>query len=244
MIHFLKIMAAHITPTFLLKGLDFKRLVADYHAGFFSRIPPKKEKIIMSKTNLILAQEYGTTNYDSIFSVKDKYNSNVVIATIGHTDFEIFTKTGGKLASGGRCDYCKEDIVGVAVGYPIAYQENVVLVEYEGSYRNRIVYTFWVEGRHCNFECALAFLKRILCVSSDCRDTSLRDSERMLKMLYKLNHPKEGPLMPAQDPRLMIVNGGPLTKEQWKDKKHEYVRTDRVLCIPSKTEYVRLDYVN
>lgn len=226
-------MTAHITPTFLLKGLDFKRLVADYHTGFFSRIPLQKEKIVASKSALILAQEYGVNNYDAIFSVKDKYNSNVVIATIGHSDFEVFTKSGGDLPSGGRCDFCKEDIKGIAIGYPIAYEENTILVEFEGSYKYRIIYTFWVEKRYCDCECALGFLRR---------DPSLRGFERLLKTMYRFMYPTGGALIPAQDPGLLVSNGGPLSKEQWKDKRHEYVRTDRVLLIPAKTEYIRLDY--
>lgn len=226
-------MAAHITPTFLLKGLDCKRLITDYNSGFFSRVPIQKEKIKSSKTNLVLAQEYGTSNHDPMFSVKDKYNSNVVIATIGHNDFEIFTKSGGKLSTGGRCDFCKEDIIGTPVGIPVGYQESTVLQEVDGIYYNRVIYTFWVERRCCDCECALAYAKR---------DSALRDSERLLKMMHRFMHPKADVLVPAQDSGLLLSNGGPLTKEQWKEKKHEYVRTDRVLIIPAKTEYIRNEY--
>lgn len=226
-------MAAHITPTFLLKGLDYKRLLADYNSGFFSRVPIKKEKIKSSKTNLVLAQEYGTSNYDPMFSVKDKYNGNVVVATIGNTDFEIFTKSGGKLSTGGRCDFCKEDIIGTPIGIPVGYQESTILTEDGGNYYYRVTYTFWVERRNCDFECALAYAKR---------DSSLRDSERLLKMMHRFMHPKEKTLVPAQDPGLLLSNGGPLTKEQWKEEKHEYIRTDRVLVIPAKSEYIRNEY--
>ena len=67
-------MASHITPTFLLKGLDYKKLVSDYNSGFFCRIPPKKERINTSKATVSLAQGYGTSNYDPIFSMKDKHS--------------------------------------------------------------------------------------------------------------------------------------------------------------------------
>ena len=228
-------MASHITPTFLLKGLDYKKLVADYNSGFFSRIPSQKTAIKESKTTPTLAQGYGVSNHDSIFSVKDKYNSNVVIATIGHTDFEVFTKTGGKLSPGGRCDFCKEDIKGVGVGYPVRSQEMTFLETNEkGESRYKVVYVFWVEGKTCDFQCCLGYLKK---------DANLHEYEYGLRMLYKLSYPNAGSLTAAQDPRLLISNGGCLTKEQWKDKRHEYVCTDRVLMIPAKREYIRQDYL-
>ena len=150
-------MTTRINPTFLLKGLDPEKLKADYKAGFFSRPVNIKSHIRMSNVSAILAPVYGTSNYDPIFSVKDRNNCSVVIATTGHQSFNIFNKTGGQLKQGGRCDFCKVDFTETAVGYPISYQETPVLLNDEGESRYRIYYNFWTEGEFCSFECDLRY---------------------------------------------------------------------------------------
>jgi hypothetical protein len=240
-------MATRVTPTFLLKGLDPNRLLADYQAGFFTRQPTIKSKITIAQNTTILAPTYGTTNHSPIFCVKDRNNCSIIIATTGHSDFEVFTRTGGQLPIGGRCEHCKEDFTEVSVGYPVAYQENMVLTNDDPNPKNahyRILYVFWVEGKFCSFECALGYIRIILSHQSDYRDTTIRDSERLLKLLYKLMYPTAGVLRPAQDPRLLRVNGGSLTKEQWQDNRHVYIRSDRILMIPAKVEYVQQNFLN
>lgn len=240
-------MATRVTPTFLLKGLDPNKLLSDYQTGFFSRPVSTKQKIKIAQNTAILAPTYGTTNYSPIYCVKDRNNCSIVIATTGHSDFEVFTRTGGGLPVGGRCEHCKEDFTETAMGYPVGYQELTVLTNDDQDpkkARYRILYTFWVEGKFCTFECALGCLRPILSQSSDYRDTTLRDSERMLKMLYKFMYPTAGPLRPAQDPRLLRINGGSLTKEEWQDSRHVYTRTDRILMIPAKVEYVQQNFLN
>jgi hypothetical protein len=240
-------MSTRITPTFLLKGLDPNKLLADYQSGFFSRKPVTKSKIKIAQNTAILAPIYGATNHSPIFCVKDRNNCSIVIATTGHSDFEVFTRTGGSLSTGGRCDFCKEDFPHTSLGYPVGYQELTVLTNDDPDPRNahyRILYTFWVEGEFCSFECALGYVRLILARPSDYRDTTIRDSEKMLKFLYKLTFPTAGPLRPAQDPRLLRANRGSLTKEEWKDSRHVYVRTDRILMIPAKIEYVQQNFLN
>jgi len=240
-------MATRINPTFLLKGLDPNKLFADYQSGFFSRPVSLKQKIKIAPNTAILAPTYGTTNYSPVFCVKDRNNCSIVIATTGHSDFEVFTRTGGELPTGGRCDHCKDDFTETVVGYPVGYQELTVLTNDHNDSkqaRYRILYVFWVEGKFCSFECALGYVRLILSRPADYRDTTLRDSERMLKTLYKFQYPTAGPLRPAQDPRLLKINGGSLTKEEWRDVRHVYLRTDRILMIPAKVEYVQQNFLN
>lgn len=236
-------MTTRVTPTFLLKGVDPNKLYADYKAGFFSRQPAPKSKIKIAQNTVILAPTYGTTNRDPIFSIKDKNNCSLVVATTGHTDFEVFTRTGGTLQPGGRCRLCMEDIQGIGVGCPVGYQESTVLTNDDPNPKNaryRVLYTFWVEKKFCTFEHALGYLRPMLSCPSDYRDTTIRDSERMLKLLYKLTYPNAGPLRPAQDPDLR----GSLTNEEWEDQRHVYIRTDRVLMIPAKVEYLQQNFLN
>lgn len=240
-------MATRVTPTFLLKGLDPNKLLTDYQAGFFSRSSIVKTKITIAQNTAILAPTYGTTNQSPVFCVKDRNNCSVIIATTGHADYEVFTRTGGDLPVGGRCDHCKDDFTHTAVGYPVGYQELTALTNDETDSkkaRYRVLYIFWVEGKFCTFECALGYVRIILSRPSDYRDTTLRDSERMLKTLYKLTYPTAPLLRPAQDPKLLRINGGSLTKEEWQDNRHVYIRTDRILMIPAKVEYVQQNFIN
>lgn len=240
-------MATRVSPAFLLKGLDPNKLLADYQAGFFSRQPTFKSKIKIAQNTAILAPTYGTTNYSPVFCVKDRNNCSIIIATTNHADFEVFTRTGGQLPTGGRCDLCKEDFNGTAMGYPTGYQELTVLTNDDGDPKNaryRILYTFWVEGEFCSFECALGWIGLILSRPADFRDTTLRNSESMLRHLYKLMYPTAGPLRPSQDPKLLRTRKGSLTKEEWQDPRHVYIRTDRILMIPAKVEYVQQNFLN
>lgn len=240
-------MATRVTPTFLLKGLDPNRLLAEYQAGFFSRSITAKTKITIAQNTAILAPTYGTTNQSPVFCVKDRNNCSVIVATTGHTDYEVFTRTGGDLPVGGRCDRCKEDFTHTAMGYPIGYQEQTILTNDSGNPRSahyRVLYIFWVEGTFCSFECALGYVRAILSRPADYRDTTLRDSEKMLRHLYKLTHPNAGPLRYSQEPGLLRANRGSLTKEEWQDNRHVYIRTDRVLMIPAKVEYIQQNFIN
>jgi hypothetical protein len=239
-------MATRITPTFLLKGVDIHKLIAEYQRGAFNRPWTYKKKIKIAQTSTSLAPSYGNSNKDAIFSVKDKHNSNVIFATSGHNDFEVFTRTGGNLPVGGRCGLCGDDFTQTALGYPIGYQEQIMLCNQSDDplkAHYRLIYVFWVEGRFCSFECTLGYIRLILARPADFRDPTLRDSERMLKMLFSLTYPDiKTPLRPAQDPRLLLSNGGSLTKEEWQDTRHVYVRTDRVLLIPAKVEYLQQNF--
>lgn len=240
-------MATRVIPTFLLRGLDPNKILSDYQSGYFSRPISAKTKITISQNATILAPTYGSTNQSPIFSIKDRNNSSVVIATTGHSNFEVFTSNGGKLPVGGKCGCCSEDFTHVSVGYPIAYQETTVLMNDDPDPKKahyRVIYSFYVEDSFCDFECALYYVRKFVSRPADQRDTTLRDSERLLKLLYKLMYPTAPPLRSAQNPRLLISHGGSLTREQWKDVRHIYIATDRILMIPTKREFIQQNLTN
>lgn len=232
-------MATKINHTFLIKGQDPYKIFAEYKAGAANRPVVRKGKLRVAQAAPILAETFGTTNHDPMFTLKDRNNNTVIIATSGHNDFEVFTTTGGTLAQGGRCRCCQEDFTDVAIGYPVAYQEHRVLINTAGDARYKNLYTFWVEDRFCCFECALYYLRVMLARPNDNRDPVLQNSEHWLNMLYRLMHPNSPPLRAAPDPKLLASNGSKLTKEQWLDRRHVYKQTDRILMIPAKREYVQ-----
>src|SRR5690606_26356563 len=116
----------------------------------------------------ILAPTYGTDSSSPIYCSKDKNNCDVIRTTSGLNDYEIYTKNGGKLPSGGRCEYCKCDFDTVAIGYPLAYEEKIILTSTDEP-KYKVVYIFWVEGKFCSFECALGYVRSILSRPSEYR---------------------------------------------------------------------------
>lgn len=242
-----QLMATRHIPTFILKGVDPNKVLADYQSGVFTRPIKSKSRFAINVKNPILAPTYGNTNSDPIYSFKDRNNCSVVFATTGHENYKVYTSTGGELPIGGRCDYCKQDFDHVAIGYPISEQEQTILTTDSTEHNKasyRVFYIFWTEGEFCDFECALGYIRHILSRPAEYRDTTLRDCERMLKKLYYLTHPNAKPLRPASDPRLLRSNRGSLTKEEWKNESHIYIRTDRVLMIPAKVEYIQQNFLN
>lgn len=244
-------MATRITPTFLLKGIDPFEVLKEYQAGVYNRPVMPKAPIKIAQNTTILAPIYGNNNQCPVFCMKDRNNSSIVIATSNHSNFEVFTSSGGKLPEGGRCDFCKEDFKNTVIGYPVGFREITVLTNSDSSdkvdnsegAKYRVIYAFWVEGCHCSFECALGCIHMHVNRLSTSRDSMLSDSERYLKLLYRLTYPNAGILKPATDPRLYSLHGkGSLTKEEWSDSKHIYTRSDRVLMIPAKVEYIRSNF--
>lgn len=232
-------MTTRINPTFLLKGVDPNKLLEAYQAGFFNRPIPVKAKIVMPRNTAILVPVYGTSNHEGVFCFKDKNNTSVIIATTGQENFQIYTKCGGMLVEGGRCDFCKKDFTNTVVGYPIAYKESTILVSKDNDYIYKNIYTFWVDGELCSFECALAKLRGLLSKQPDYQNNLIKDSESLLKMLYKLMHPDAEDLRASQCSRLLKENKGSLTREEWVDTKHLYINTNRVLLVPAKLEYMQ-----
>lgn len=232
-----------VTPTFLLKGVDAAKLLEDYKNGVYA-VPDTREKakIKICRNSSILAPTYGKSSNDPVYSIKDKNNNNVVIATSGHSNYEVFTTNGGQLEMGGRCDHCKQDFETIVLGYPVAYQERLYLMDKENPVY-KTMYIFWIEGELCSFECALAKVRETQQRSCEYRDNSAKDSESMLKMLYRFMYPNEDILRPAQPYRLLKENKGSLTMDEWKNIKHVYQKTDKILMIPVKIEYIQESFI-
>lgn len=236
-------MATKINFTFLLRGIEPAKILTDYQNGYFSRPREVKSKFRIAQNTTILAPTYGNSNQAGIYAIKDRNNSNVVIATTNQANFEVFTKTGGELPKGGRCPVCLQDFDHEAIGYPLAYQETTILTNADPDPKKgvyRIIYTFWVDdARFCCFEHAYWYVRNILIRPADQRDTTIRNSEQLLQLLFMFMHPGKKLLLPANDPKLLISNKGSLTNEEWQNNRHLYVATDRVVVIPLKREYIQ-----
>ena len=225
--------------TFLLKGIDPNKLLNDYKSGKFLIVPENIKKFPLAQNNNLMIPTYGTSDSDPIFSIKDKNNNTVVIATTNHDNYELFMNNDGESPSmGGRCDFCKRDFDTQNVGYPVAHEEYTLLINDDVPYY-KIHYVFWVHGETCSLECSLSEIREQQCRNSKYRKNLTKNSEYMLRKLFKLMHPNSETLRPAQYPKLLKINKGSLTKEQWENPKFLYKSTDRILMLPIKIEYLQ-----
>jgi len=243
-------MSVYVNPTFLLKGVDFYKVLKDYNDGVYTRLESKKQKLTLANNN-ILADIYSLSNDDRLFSVKDPFNNEIICTTSGYKDVEVFTSTGGCLSIGGRCEYCRDDYKTETIGIPIAYKEFTVLTNKEVNPSSdklqsddkiaeyKVYYTFWVDGRFCDFSCALSHINKLLSSHPKYIDVIYRDSDKLLKFMYKCLYPNNPPIKPAQDPKLLMINGGSLEREEWENPKYVYKKTNNIIMIPSKIEYIR-----
>jgi hypothetical protein len=236
-------MSVYVNPTFLLKGVDFYKVLKDYNDGVYTRLDSTKQKLTLANNN-ILADIYSLSNDDRFFSVKDPFNNEIICTTSGYKDVEVFTTNGGCLSIGGRCEYCRDDYKTETIGIPIAYKEFTVLTNKSLDQNNNkpiynVYYTFWVDGRFCSFSCALSHINKLLSSHPKYIDVIYRDSDKLLKFMYKCLYPNNPPIKQAQDPKLLMINGGSLTREEWENPKYYYKKTSNIIMIPSKIEYIR-----
>jgi len=225
--------------TFLLKGIDPNKLLNDYKNGIFPKIFEIK-KFPLAPNNRLTVQLYGSSDNDPIFSIKDRNNNSIVIATTGYENYQLVSANDGNNPQiGGRCDFCKRDFNHQNLGYPVAHEEHTLLVDNDDVPCYKIYYVFWMDHETCSFECSLSKVREQQCRHSEFKENSTKNSEFMLHKLFKLTHPNSGVLRPAQDPRLLKSNKGSLTKEEWENPKFLYKPTDRILMLPVKTEYLQ-----
>jgi hypothetical protein len=228
---------ARLELTFFLKGINRDKLIKDYQSGFFNRPIIQKNKLITVAQNSIIAPTYSDDSKEAIFTIKDRHNVKLIITSEGHVEHGNFLKTG-TLSKGGRCKCCMEDYDYFMPGYPIAHEEHTILSLDRKSYE--IVHIFWVTSSNfCSFECELQFINERLSRPLTYRDSASAESGRLLKMMYRLIYPGNGPLIAANDPVLLENQKGGLTQTEWKDRRHKYIRTDRIVLMPVKTEYLR-----
>jgi len=225
--------------TFLLKGIDPNKLINDYKAGKFSIIDENAKKFPLSQNNKLIVPVYGTSDADPIFSIKDKNNNNIIITTAGHENYELFMAENGEHSHmGGRCDFCKRDFETQNIGYPVAHEEYTLLVDDNNPYY-KIHYVFWMHDETCSLECSLGGIRKSQCKSSEHKENLTKNSEYIIHKLFKLMYPNSGLLRPAQDPKLLKINKGSLSREEWENPKYLYKPTDRILMLPIKIEYLQ-----
>lgn len=218
-------MSAKINPVLCLSRVSFARVLEKYQNGHYDSLL-KMAPLPSARAAPKVAVPLSTDEWSGVYKTRDRYDTPLVVATTGNDDLVRFMRTQ-ELPAGGRCDFCKEDVQGTAVGIPRYVNEQLLLIDG----KTRSATTFWTEGRFCCFECALACVHR----NVEYQGTG---TEANLRRMYRLQG-NGGQLMPRHNTRLRLSEGGSLTDAEWKDTTTVYLNTMHSVCIPLKTEYLR-----
>lgn len=127
---------------------------------------------------------------------------------------------------GGHCLYCRRQYKGISFGYPIR----------PAIYKNDQVFYFVDDRSLCSPECILAYLNYIN-IPSQKRINYIKYSKDMLEVAYNLTD-----ISPAKSFKLLKINGGTESYEDWSNPDREYRSTGTVVIYPIKHEFQVLEY--
>jgi len=230
-----------VTPTYCLKSITPADVIARYHQGEFNREYRPKSRITLQRTVPVLAPIYGVSNFDPIYTLKGPNNEAIVIATTNHEAFSRYQTNGEQPVAGNHfCLGCRKQYYGIPLGIPVAFNDQTILETLpDGRQINRNHYTFWMEGQDFHStQCLYTYLNQLLNKVSTERDPRNANSLTYLSFLHRLMHPGV-PLVPLNDPKLLLEHGGSLSRKEWEDQDYIYVPKPRVHLVPVKLDYVK-----
>lgn len=207
-------------PSFLLRKVIHTTVLAKYRDGKYSKL--KISDIKITSSNLTLSGPIAPAVSE---------NSNLTVHTIK-------TKSGAKLVihttsvfhSGVLCHWCRLPIDDNPTGIPVGLLK-------EGKDQT---YVFTVDGLFCGFRCAYAMFLKESNAQPRFADPRYRSgTESRLSFMFDLLYPGKT-LSPSLDWRLLGINGGTMTKEQYHDDPCRYIESPGIMVIPGKPTYIKL----
>lgn len=217
-------------PGFVLRGVNPAQVLRELAGGAFNRPAPILPKLAIVSNEPTMTEVYGTSDDDGVYTSRTKSGTDLIYATSGHTHLQMFCRTGHP-RTGGRCDECKQDFTQTALGYPIAYHREDILLP-NGKYQP--MHTFWVEGEFCTYNEMLeyAHAHRLATASKYTADVIY-----WIHLMFHLQYPEAKQLRPANSSRLRIDRGGSLPPEKHGDPRYYYRASDFVKLVPAKRSY-------
>lgn len=158
-----------------------------------------------------------------------------------YSNYRILWKNNEDIPKGGRCLNCCTDFNNIISSRPVKKE---VLSEMNENNKENIITVYYCEEIYCSDECCLFWImSRIRGCSSDL-EPDLIESCSLLKELHYLRTGED--LKCSQDPRLLDINGGSLTRSEWLEKSGIYQRTKKriyfppnIIIRPSRTIYTK-----
>jgi hypothetical protein len=222
-------MNIHIThgTSFSLLSVEIPSVVARYNRGEFSNVLIPKISKAIKKFDGGINQVLGESPENDMFSSKNRSGTGIVIATDNCTTFRHITHTVR------LCNYCNRVITVEEPFQMIVDIQNSISPDANEKDSGPQVYGI---DQFCSRECAYG--GAIL-------------SKNAMNIYYTKNYYNvDGKLLKPKDPKLLNINGGSLTEEQWLDPSYDYnlqasvvvsSRRNKRGIFPTKRTYIRIN---
>lgn len=208
-----------IVPSFHLRGIIHASSLIRYKKKEFPSIIEDKVNIAVS--NIQVLPKYSQDPQEETFLFQDKSGCKDLYTTLNHHPFK-----EGKYKQDIPCLYCRYPIGENCVPLPLKLINGELLIS---------------EEPFCSFQCCLAGLRREQGLSFVFRDPLYKDSEHLLKYFYAKEHGEDKVLREALDWRLLDINGGPLSREEYTKENISYMRTTNII-VPVKVCYMQIKH--
>ena len=222
-----------ITETLMLRRIDPITMLKKYLSGGFKNVTIPKNKIKITSSFVDLNRRIGTDQTCEIYRFNDKTNHSQVIVTTNHSNYQqVKDKTPKQI---NKCIWCRRNIVGKPIGIPVEMELN----------RHTKETIFHVEDSYCNhnyFQCVFAGLKQLNSCHHMYKDPIYMDSEQLLHRMYYKIYPDRNKtrIKEAKHWRMLDINGGPLSSEQYDSETTEYIEIPNLILLPCKRRYIQL----
>ncbi len=227
-----------ITETLMLRRIDPVDMLCRYMAGEFKNVLIPKDKVRLSSAFVNLNQKIGTDQTSKIYRFSDKNNSGQLLVTTNHNNYQHKKDidNGVNIKRQIFCNWCRREIKNKSIGIVTAMEVNTTTNEA----------IFYTENDFDKFGCAFATLKRFNSCHKMYKDPKYMDAEQLLHCLYYRMYPtKVGTrIKEAHDWRLLDINGGPLSNDEYDSIHNEYVEIPNIIILPFKRQYVKLSIKN
>ena len=219
---------AHFAPIFVLRRINPKDLSQKYREGFYENAPVPGSKIRVSDVFHVSTPSHGSSPEDARYQFKDKNNASVIIVTSNSKAYTIYKQSKQFMDKPRVCPYCLRDFDHPPT--PV-----VVRIDMQDENEDSIRYIFWtINVNCCSFACAFSWTKR-----ESYSSYRYKRAYEHLKTLFRLMHPEKR-FVEAPNWRLLDVNGGPLTSEEFDKGYYTYEKTSNMIFLPAKEEFIQV----
>jgi hypothetical protein len=207
----------NIQPSFLIKNINYNDIHKKHERGYFNRPIPEKALLKVSKLNAKVNTNVAYENFKTVH--------------LSGSEYAKIYSNNKHLKHGGICDYCKRTFTSEIKGYPVSYEQHQMIED--GVYR--LYHFFWIDGCFDTDECCLAYCETVF--NNFSKYNMELDSTILLKYMYNLMYQRT--LIAAKAARLLDINGGSMTYEEWSNAQVDYVRVHNVIKIPAQIPYIK-----
>lgn len=227
---------AHFAPRFVLRKINPKDISQKYSEGYYENRKIPLSKIKVSEVFHVSNPSHGSSSDDPRYQFKDKNNASVIVVTSNSKAYTIYKQSKQYIDKPRTCPWCLRSFDHSPI--PVVVKLNIKNgdKQYTSSkIPNSIYYIFWtINVNCCSFPCAFSWIKRESYVNY-----RYKMAYEYMKILFKFIHPGKK-FFEAPDWRLLDINDGPLSSEEFDKGYYKYKGTSNIIFLPAKEEFIQI----